>query len=91
MKAERIQAGLFSNIGEVVPGSTKEVKIKFKTSTRGLELEYQQTKGKKYAEAKQGALGKQEYNKIISQTSIDGIKALNSIKEQILIWKIYLN
>jgi hypothetical protein len=82
LKAERIQTGLFSNIGEVVSGSTKEVKIKFKTSTRGLELEYQQTKGKKYAEAKQGALGKQEYNKIISQTSIEGIKALNSIKER---------
>lgn len=82
LKAERIQSGLFNSIGEVVPGSTKEVKIKFKTSTRGLELEYQQTGGKKYAEAKQGALGKQEYNKIISQTSIEGISALNTLKEK---------
>jgi hypothetical protein len=82
LKAERIQSGLFSSIGEVVPGSIKEVKIKFKTSTRGLELEYQQTGGKKYAEAKQGALGKQEYNKIISQTSIDGIGSLNTLKEK---------
>jgi hypothetical protein len=82
LKAERIQSALFTNIGEVVPGSTKEVKIKFKTSTRGLELEYQQTKGKKYAEAKQGALGKQEYNKIISQTSVEGIRSLNEIKEK---------
>ena len=82
LKAERIQSGLFSSIGEVVPGSIKEVKIKFKTSTRGLELEYQQTGGKKYAEAKQGALGKQEYNKIISKTSMDGIRSLNILKEK---------
>lgn len=82
LKAERIQSGLFSGIGEVVPGSIKEVKIKFKTSTRGLELEYQQTRGTKYAEAKQGALGKQEYNKIISQTSNEGINSLNILKEK---------
>ena len=82
LKAEKIQSGLFSNIGEVVPGSKKEVKIKFKTSTRGLELEYQQTKGKKYAEAKQGALGKTEYKKIISQTSNEGINSLNILKEK---------
>jgi hypothetical protein len=82
LKAERIQSGLFSSIGEVVPGSIKEVKIKFKTSTRGLELDYQQTGGKKYAEAKQGALGKQEYNKIISQTSREGIVSLNTLKEK---------
>jgi hypothetical protein len=82
LKAERIQSGLFSGIGEVVPGSIKEVKIKFKTSTRGLELEYQQTGGKKYAEAKQGALGKEEYNKIISQTSKEGIGSLNTLKEK---------
>ena len=82
LKYERIQSGLFTSIGEVVPGSKKEVKIKFKTSTRGLELEYQQTKGKKYAEAKQGALGKTEYNKIISRTSIDGINSLNTLKEK---------
>ena len=82
LKTERIQSGLFSSIGEVVPGSIKEVKIKFKTSTRGLELEYQQTGGKKYAEAKQGALGKQEYNKIISKTSMDWIRSLNILKEK---------
>jgi len=82
LKAERIQSGLFSGIGEVVSGSIKEVKIKFKTSTRGLELEYQQTGGKKYAEAKQGALGKEEYNKIISQTSKEGIESLNILKEK---------
>jgi hypothetical protein len=82
LKAERIQSGLFSSIGEVVPGSIKEVKIKFKTSTRGLELDYQQTGGKKYAEAKQGALGKEEYNKIISQTSKEGIGSLNTLKEK---------
>jgi len=82
LKYERIQSGLFTNIGQVVPGSKKEVKIKFKTSTRGLELEYQQTKGKKYAEAKQGALGKTEYNKIISKTSMDGIRSLNTLKEK---------
>ena len=82
LKAEKIQSGLFTGIGEVVPGSIKEVKIKFKTSTRGLELEYQQTGGKKYAEAKQGAMGSKEYNKIISQTSKEGIVVLNTLKEK---------
>lgn len=82
LKAEKIQSGLFSNIGEVVPGSIKEVKIKFKTSTKGLEMDYQQTGKKNLSEAKQGAMGSKEYNKIISQTSNEGINSLNILKEK---------
>ena len=59
----------------------KEIRIKFKVSTRGIDLEYQQSGGKKYSEAKGGALGYQEYNKIISGTSKQGIYELNKIKK----------
>ncbi len=84
--AEMAQRDLFSTIGQVVEGSQKEIRIKFKVSTRGMELEYQQTKGDKpkvikYAEAKMGALGSGEYNRIISDTSKQGILELNKIKD----------
>ena len=66
--------------GTVVPNSQKEIRIKFKTSTRGLELEYEQT-GARIAQAKMGALGKNEYNRIISGTTNQGIHHLNTLKE----------
>ena len=86
LEPKNIQDRIFGNIGTVVKGSQKSIRIKFKVSTRGLELEYQQTKPQggsapKSAEAKMGALGYIEYNKIISNTSIEGIRELNNIKD----------
>ncbi len=81
MTAEKAQKNIFGNIGVVDPTYTKEIRLKFKVSTRGIDLEYQQTRGTKYSEAKGGAIGYQEYNKIISGTSQQGIKHLNTIKD----------
>ena len=72
--------------GQVVPNSQKRIRIKFKTSTRGLELEYSQSKGAtlpaaKNAEAKMGALGKNEYNRIISGSTNEGVNRLNQLKQ----------
>jgi len=81
MTAEKAQRNILGNIGTVDKSLNKEIRIKFKVSTRGIDLEYQQTGGKKYSEAKGGALGYQEYNKIISGTSKQGIYELNKIKK----------
>ena len=89
--AEQAQRDLFGTIGRVVEGSQKSIRLKFKVSTRGMELEYEQTKGGskpsttksgKLAEAKMGALGSGEYNRLISDTSKEGIMELNKIKEK---------
>tara|TARA_Y100001963_G_C6757596_1_gene437741 strand:- start:57 stop:1886 length:1830 start_codon:yes stop_codon:yes gene_type:complete len=81
LTAEKVQRNIFGNIGKVDKDKNKEIRLKFKVSTRGIDLEYQQTGGKKYSEAKGGALGYQEYNKIISGTSKQGIYELNKIKK----------
>ena len=83
MTAERAQKNLYGNIGTVVADPPpKKIRIKFKVSTRGMELEYNQTGGDKYSEAKMGALGYIEYNKIISDTSTQGIRELNKLKSK---------
>ena len=83
MTAEKAQRYILGNIGTVDKSSNKEIRIKFKVSTRGIDLEYTQSGPgkKKYSEAKGGALGYQEYNKIISGTSKQGIYELNKIKK----------
>ena len=83
MTAEKAQRNIMGNIGTVDKSLNKEIIIKFKVSTRGIDLEYTQSgPGKtKYSEAKGGALGYQEYNKIISGTSKQGIYELNKIKK----------
>ena len=83
MTAEKAQRNILGNIGTVDKSSNKEIRIKFKVSTRGIDLEYTQSGPgkKKYSEAKGGALGYQEYNKIISGTSKQGIYELNKIKK----------
>ncbi len=84
MTAQNAQQALFNGrnpAGTVVPGSQKEIRIKFKTSTKGLELEYQQTGGTKYSDAKGGAIGANEYNRIISGTINEGIHHLNTLKD----------
>ena len=83
MTAEKAQRNIMGNIGTVDKSLNKEIRIKFKVSTRGIDLEYTQSGPgkKKYSEAKGGALGYQEYNKIISGTSKQGIYELNKIKK----------
>ena len=83
MTAEKAQRNIMGNIGTVDKSLNKEIRIKFKVSTRGIDLEYTQSgSGKtKYSEAKGGALGYQEYNNIISGTSKQGIYELNNIKK----------
>ena len=83
MTAEKAQRNILGNIGTVDKSLNKEIRIKFKVSTRGIDLEYTQSGPgkKKYSEAKGGALGYQEYNKIISGTSKQGIYELNKIKK----------
>ena len=83
MTAETAQRNIFGNIGTVKPEYTKEIRLKFKANTRGLDLEYVQTgKGKKkYSDAKGGAIGYMEYNKIVSGTSDAGIRYLNTLKD----------
>ena len=77
MRQEQIQ-----NLrGEVVPGSQKEVMIKYNVNKKQLEVFYQQTGGSKYAEARMGSIGGQTFTSIISQTSNQGINELNRIKE----------
>jgi len=77
MRQEQIQ-----NLrGEVVPGSQKEVMIKYNVNKKQLEVFYQQTGGAKYAEARMGSIGGQTFTSIISQTSNQGITELNRIKE----------
>jgi hypothetical protein len=76
MRQEQIQ-----NLrGEVVPGSEKEVMIKYNVNKKQLEVFYQQTGGTKYAEARMGSIGGQSFTNIISQTSNQGINELNKIK-----------
>ena len=83
LTADQAQKNIFGSIGKVDKDKDKEIRIKFKTSTRGIDIEYKQSGAgkKKYSEAKGGALGYMEYNKIISQTSKQGIYALNNIKD----------
>ena len=83
MTAEQAQRNIMGNIGTVDKNKNKEIRLKFKVSTRGIDLEYTQSGPgkKKYSEAKGGALGYQEYNKIISGTSKQGIYELNKIKK----------
>ena len=83
MTAEQAQRNIMGNIGTVDKDKNKEIRLKFKVSTRGIDLEYTQSGPgkKKYSEAKGGALGYQEYNKIISGTSKQGIYELNKIKK----------
>ncbi len=91
MTAESAQKNILGNIGTVDRSKDKEIRIKFKVSTRGIDLEYQQTGGNKYSEAKGGALGYQEYNKIISGTSRQGIYELNKIKKNYINSNVVLN
>ena len=80
MSARNAQSSLFGNIGKVVPGSQKHIRIKYNVNKKQLELEYTQSGQPSLALAKMGSLGSKSFASIISQTSNQGISELNKIK-----------
>jgi len=69
--------------GKVVPGSEKHIRLKYHVDNKKVELEYSQTgKGMNYAAAKMGNLGADNFQKIINQTSRQGVNKLNSIQRK---------
>ena len=81
MTARSAQANLFGNIGKPIPGSQKNIRIKYNVNKKQLELEYTQTKQPSLALAKMGSLGSASFTSIISKTSNQGIIQLNKIKK----------
>ena len=79
VSARSAQSNLFGSIGKTVPGSEKNIRIKYNVNKKQLELEYTQS-GQPSQLAKMGSLGSKSFTSIISQTSNQGIKALNTIK-----------
>jgi len=85
VNARNVQSRMFGNIGKVIPGSEKHIRIKYNANKKQLELEYTQTKGpniKPTALAKMGSMGGDAFTKIISGTSSQGIADLNKIKKK---------
>jgi hypothetical protein len=82
MTARRAQSNLFGNIGQVKAGSQKHIRIKYNVNKKQLELEYTQTKMPSLALAKMGSLGSKSFASIISDTSNQGIRELNKIKDK---------
>tara|TARA_B100001250_G_C19776630_1_gene779852 strand:- start:153 stop:1880 length:1728 start_codon:yes stop_codon:yes gene_type:complete len=84
VNARNVQSRMFGNIGKVVPGSEKHIRIKYNANKKQLEVEYTQTKGpniKPTALAKMGSMGGDAFTKIISKTSSQGISDLDKIKD----------
>ena len=81
MTARSAQANLFGSIGKPIPGSQKNIRIKYNVNKKQLELEYTQTKQPSLALAKMGSLGSASFTSIISKTSNQGIMQLNKIKK----------
>jgi hypothetical protein len=81
VSARSAQSNLFGSIGKTVPGSEKNIRIKYNVNKKQLELEYTQTKQPPLALAKMGSLGSASFTSIISQTSNQGINELNKIKK----------
>jgi len=52
VSARSAQSNLFGSIGKTVPGSQKNIRIKYNVNKKQLELEYTQTKQPSYARAK---------------------------------------
>lgn len=69
--------------GTVVLGSQKHIRLKYHVDNKKVELEYSQTgKGMNYAAAKMGNLGASNFQKIINETSKQGVGRLNSIQSK---------
>lgn len=82
-KASTARRNPNSITGKVVPGSEKHIRLKYHVDNKKVELEYSQTgKGMNYAAAKMGNLGADNFQKIINQTSRQGVNKLNSIQSK---------
>ena len=67
--------------GTVVAGSQKHIRLKYHVDNKKLELEYTQTKlGESYAAAKMGNIGATNFQRIIDETSRQGVNELNNIQ-----------
>ncbi len=67
-------------IGEVQKGSEKHIRLKYHVHDKKMELEYTQTGGDSYAAAKMGNIGRANFQRVINQTSTQGVNKLNSIQ-----------
>jgi len=68
--------------GTVVPGSEKNIRIKYNVNKQMLEVEYEQTRNTTTRPtAKHGSIGRQAMADIIAKTSKQGIDKLNEIKK----------
>ena len=69
--------------GTVVKGSEKHIRLKYHVDNKKLELEYTQSgKGMpSYAAAKMGNIGATNFQKIINETSKEGVQKLNAIQK----------
>ena len=82
-KASTARRNPSSITGKVVPGSEKHIRLKYHVDNKKVELEYSQTgRGMNYAAAKMGNLGADNFQKIINQTSRQGVNKLNSIQRK---------
>lgn len=66
--------------GKVVNGSQKHIRLKYHVDNKKVELEYTQTGKPSRAAAKMGNLGAKNFQKIINDTSKQGVSKLNSIQ-----------
>ena len=66
--------------GTVVAGSEKHIRLKYHVDNKKLELEYTQTGKPTRAAAKMGNIGAGNFQKIINETSKQGVNKLNNIE-----------
>ena len=66
--------------GKVVAGSQKHIRLKYHVDNKKIELEYTQSGYPSRAAAKMGNLGAANFQKIINQTSRQGVGKLNQIQ-----------
>ncbi len=66
--------------GRTVAGSEKRIMLKYNVNKEQLEAFFSQT-GTTPGQARHGSVGKELFTKVISNTSRDGIKHLNTLKE----------
>jgi hypothetical protein len=68
--------------GTVVQGSQKHIRLKYHVDNKKVELEYTQSGKPSRAAAKMGNLGAANFQKIINETSKQGVGRLNSIQSK---------
>ena len=87
MTAEKAARSAAVN-GKVV--DEKHIRLKYTSDGNQLEIEYNQTGGSKYAEAKMGKLGTDNIKNIVNNTTRMGVGKLNSIQNK-YVDKVFLD